>query len=136
MAEEIKLTVAKAPPEQVDGLRNWFHDLEEILDDEHKDVENIGKFIQDTFEARRIDEYERILFGYDTLVANSCDPALTYLEWKPEIKEAVEQLASTKSRLDRAEAFIAEIGETPTAPGFTASVIAKKCREFLKEEVK
>ena len=89
MPEEHHMTVAKATPEQVDALRAWFHELEDVLEDPQSDPLDIAEFVQDTFRQRRIDEYERILFGYETLVENACDPNLSHLEWKPEIMAAL-----------------------------------------------
>jgi hypothetical protein len=89
MPEEFHMTVAKATSEQVDVLRTWFHELEDVLENPEKDALDIAEFVHDTFKQRRIDEYERILFGYETLVENACDPNLSYLEWKPEIKAAI-----------------------------------------------
>jgi hypothetical protein len=86
---EQHMTMAKATPEQVQTLRDWFRELQDHLEDEYADPENIGNWVLDTFKPRRIDEYERILFGFETLVENACDPALSYLEWKPEIKAAL-----------------------------------------------
>ena len=104
MAEEIGIKMARAYPEQIESMRKWFHELEVILDDDNKDVTDIGKFIVDTFETRRIDEYERILFGYETLVDNACDKSKSYLDWKPEIKEALTVANTASTRQGRAVA--------------------------------
>jgi hypothetical protein len=33
----------------------------------------------------------RVVFGYEILVDNVCDPNLDYLEFKPELKELLEK---------------------------------------------
>jgi hypothetical protein len=33
----------------------------------------------------------RIIYGYEVLVENVCDPDLDYLEYKPEIKKLLEK---------------------------------------------
>jgi|WetSurMetagenome_2_1015567.scaffolds.fasta_scaffold226210_3 hypothetical protein len=97
MPRGFHMTVAKASPEQVDTLRTWFHELEDVLEDSEEDAPDIAKFVQDTFRQRRIDEYERILFGYETLVENACDPNLSHLEWKPEIMAAIRAAKTASS---------------------------------------
>lgn len=85
MSETHEMKVSRATAEQVETLRKWFQELEELLDDPGKDVVDVGRFVQETFERRRIDGYDRILLGFETLVENVCDPKLSYLEFKPEL---------------------------------------------------
>lgn len=89
MADTIGIKMARAYPAQIEAMRKWFQELEAMLDDETKDNADIGLFVAKTFEQRRIDEYERVLFGYETLFDNACDPNLSYLSFKPEIIEAL-----------------------------------------------
>lgn len=86
MANKIDFKMARAYPEQIDTMRKWFAEIEAIIEDEGKDTHDLGDFIQRTFESQRIDEYERILFGYETMFEHACDSTLSYLDWKPEIK--------------------------------------------------
>jgi len=88
MAEEIKLRVAKASPEDVNQMRDFLSELEELLESDVSTFE-IGEFVSKNFDGRCGRHFQRVLFGFDTLVENACDPSLSYLEWKPEIKEAL-----------------------------------------------
>lgn len=88
MPEEIKLRMARAYPDQVQRVREWFQKLEEILDDEKTTSADYGAWIAGHYHEVSSD-WERILFGYDTLIENVCDQTKSYLEFKPEIKEAI-----------------------------------------------
>jgi hypothetical protein len=87
MAEEIKMRMARAMPEQVQRLREWFQKLEELLEDEKTDSGDYGRWISAHYHEIAY-EWERILFGYDVLVDNVCDKSLSYLEYRPEIAMA------------------------------------------------
>lgn len=89
MPEAVAMKMARAMPSQIEATRQWFQKLEELMEDEGNGPFEIGAYVLKTFEQNRIDEYERILFGYETLVENACDQSLSYLEWKPEIKKAL-----------------------------------------------
>lgn len=89
MPEAVAMKMARAMPPQIEATRQWFQKLEELMEDEGNGPFEIGAYVLKTFEQNRIDEYERILFGYETLVENACDQSLSYLEWKPEIKKAL-----------------------------------------------
>jgi len=97
------LVCARAHPDQVQRVREWFQELEERLDLDGEYAE-IGHWLITNY-PRVESEWERILFGYETMVENACDPTLSYLDFKPEIKSAmtgrsrVEQLLSIFRRL-------------------------------------
>lgn len=88
MNEQISLRMARAYPEQIQTMREWLDKIKEMLDTDYS-FDDIGQFVVATFESRRIDEYERILLGYETLIENVCDQSLSYLELKPEILSAM-----------------------------------------------
>jgi len=100
MSEQIKLRMARAYPEQVQRVREWFQKLEELLDDEKTTSSDYGIWISAHYHEVAND-WERILFGYDTLIENVCDQTKSFLEFKPEIKEAME-MASGVGELIRA----------------------------------
>jgi hypothetical protein len=87
MPEEIKLRMARAYPDQVQRVREWFQKLEELLDDERTSSSDYGIWISAHYHEVAND-WERILFGYDTLIENVCDQTKSYLEFKPEILSA------------------------------------------------
>jgi hypothetical protein len=90
MAEDIHhMVCARARPEQVQRVREWFQELDEIVNSD-KEHHEVGHWLLSTYP--RVDgEWERILFGYETMVENACDPTLSYLDFKPEIKAAMDQ---------------------------------------------
>jgi hypothetical protein len=107
------MKMAKAPQEHVDRLRIWMQFTDELSkidptdnrmwnkfkeDCDNEDFDPIIKhsedmdgfkwdFYMDYFQRNISHIYMRIVFGYEILVDNVCDPDLNYLEFKPEIKE-------------------------------------------------
>lgn len=87
MSEGMK--AAKATPADVDEIRNFLFELEEMVNNPENSTRDIGTFCHAHFVSKCGRHFQRILFGYDTLIENACDPSLPYLDWKPEIKEAI-----------------------------------------------
>lgn len=80
------MKMAKAPPEEVEkvlafvvGLRERIHPLHSDGDDE-----KLGKWVRENAPP-----LERVAFGYDVLIRNACDPNLDYLEFRPDIRQAM-----------------------------------------------
>ncbi|MBQ3414841.1 MAG: hypothetical protein IJH39_05745 [Clostridia bacterium] len=48
-------------------------------------------------EANWCGSFQRIVTNAEVLIDNACDTNLDYLEWKPEIKEAIEKYEQEKS---------------------------------------
>ena len=84
------LKASKATPEDVQRVREFLQQLAEKVEDQENDLSEIGTFCHARFLSECGSHFERILFGFETLVENACDPNLGYLEWKPEIKSAME----------------------------------------------
>jgi hypothetical protein len=89
MAEVQGMTVAKATPEDITAMREFLFQLEEKVNDPENSLSEIGKFVHARFNSECGCHFQRILFGYETLIDNACDPSLSYLDWKPEIKKAL-----------------------------------------------
>lgn len=62
------MKLAKASQEEIDALMRWLQDREASKFENAKD---------------RPPAFMRVVFGYETLVNNCCDPDKDYLEWKP-----------------------------------------------------
>ena len=112
------MRMAKAPQEHVDRLRRWMQFNDEFCKidpanefewdgfkkdwEDDEDFNKIIKHCEDdqgfTWEYY-MDYYQRyisyihmrVIFGFEVLVDNVCDPDLDYLEFKPEIKKLLEQ---------------------------------------------
>ena len=112
------MRMAKAPKEHVDRLRVYLQFCDELtqIDPENynewkefkkdwEDDEKFNKIIKhcEDDEGRFLYEYYfdyyrsnishihmRVVFGYEVLVDNVCDPDLDYLEFKPELKKLME----------------------------------------------
>jgi hypothetical protein len=111
------MRMAKAQQKHVDKLRNFLQFTEELCKidptnefewDEFKkdweDQEDFTKIIRHCEDKKGfnfefyMDYYERhishihmrVIFGYEVLVDNVCDPDLDYLEFKLEIKQLLE----------------------------------------------
>jgi hypothetical protein len=89
MAEKTGMRAAKATPADVDQMREFLFELEQMVNDAEYDLHDIGTFCHARFNSDCGRHFQRVLFGYDTLIENACDPTLSYLDWKPEIKEAI-----------------------------------------------
>lgn len=112
------MRMAKAPQEHVDRLREWMQFNDELchidptnsyewnrFKDDWNDDERFLKIIKhceddegfnweyylDYFRANISHIHMRIIFGYEVLVDNACDPELDYLDYNKEIKEALEK---------------------------------------------
>lgn len=113
------MKMAKAPQEHVNRLRTWLQFTDELSQIDPENSREWGNFKEDWSEdedfnpiikhceddeGRFVYEYYfdyyrgnisyihmRIVFGYEVLVDNVCDPNLDYLEFKPEIKELLEK---------------------------------------------
>jgi hypothetical protein len=79
--------MAKANPDEVEKLRKFMADLEETIDDVglDGDYRNLGEWVCTNFPA-----WWRVVEGYPILVESACDPALSYLDWKPDLKRLIE----------------------------------------------
>jgi hypothetical protein len=89
MAEIHGMVASKATQKDVNEMREFLFQLEEKIDDQDIPLSEIGKFCHARFKSDCGRHFRRVLFGYETLVENACDPELDYLEWKPEIKAAI-----------------------------------------------
>lgn len=90
--QSYSIVMAKAPQADLDAVRQFLDALQTNVEDD-VDEETLGRWVRNAYpEIEGI--WERILFGYETLVANACDPTLTYLDWKPEIKQLMTQGSS------------------------------------------
>lgn len=102
------MRMARAPKEQVDHLTKFLEWLEQFEEYGH----DIRKFDGETGECPQISDEEamdyiksefsrlnrrlsvgscwhRVVWGYQVLHDNVCDPALDYLEFKPELAEII-----------------------------------------------
>lgn len=99
MAEPMQLRCARAYPKQIQKVREWFQQLEDVMDDEHNDASDYGDWLRSHYHEVE-GEWERILFGYETMFNNACNPNLTYLEFKPEILELMHQKNTQDAQLN------------------------------------
>lgn len=81
------MKMAKADSAEVEALRVFMATLEEKIDDLGLpgDFHDIGDWVCENFP-----QWRRTIEGYPILVENACDPALSYLDWKPELKQFIE----------------------------------------------
>ena len=112
--------MAKAPQEHVDRLRRWMQFNDELCKidptnefewdefkkdwDEEDDFKKIIKhceddegfnweYYMDYYQSNISYIHMRILFGFEVLVENACDPDLDYLDFNKEIKEVLEKVS-------------------------------------------
>jgi hypothetical protein len=77
--------MAKASKEEWEKVMRWVHDLDEELKYPTKDDKELGDWLRKT-----APNLFRVVFGYQVLVDNACDPNADALEFKPEIVAAME----------------------------------------------
>lgn len=113
------MRMSKAPKEHRDKLRRFLQFTDEIvnIDPENKrewerlkedwnEDEEFGPIIKhcedddgrfvyeyyfDYYKSQISHIYMRIIFGFEVLVDNVCDPDLDYLDFKPELKKLMEE---------------------------------------------
>ena len=90
----MRLRMGKAPKSELERIRRFFDELEEI-NHESDDIEKLGEFIYSWLQSPNF-SIERVLMGYQVLIDNACDPSLDYLDFKPEIKDAINAFEKTK----------------------------------------
>lgn len=90
MAEQIQLRCARAYPEEIQKVREWFQKLEDVMNDDENSDSQYGEWLRKHYHEVE-GKWERILLGYETMFDNACDPSLTYLAFKPEILEKMQQ---------------------------------------------
>jgi len=111
------MRIAKASQKDVNTLRTWLQFNDELckinpkneyewsrFKEDWSDEDDFNKIIEhceceksfdwdyymDYFQTYIYHIHTRIIFGYETLVSNVCDPELDYLDFNKEIKQAIE----------------------------------------------
>jgi len=112
------MKMAKAPKEHVDRLRTWMQFNDELckidptndnewetLKEDWEEDEDFSKIIKhceddngfnyeyyfDYYQSNISYIHMRVIFGYEVLIDNVCDPELDYLDYKPELKKMFEE---------------------------------------------
>ncbi len=78
------MKMAKASKEEWEAVLRFVNELEEEIKWPQKTNEELGKWV------RNAPCMFRVVFGYQVLVDNCTDTNLDHLEFKPEIKAALE----------------------------------------------
>lgn len=94
----MQITVAAVMPLDIYRIRQFFEELESLLDDEPEswfDECTVGEWLVSNYCRIRYD-WERLICAYETLYENACAPNIRHLEWKPEIKAALKLAAAAK----------------------------------------
>jgi hypothetical protein len=79
------MRLAKASDKDIEGLMFFLSSLEQLVD-ESDDIKILGEFVEKNF-VDKCRGYYRVVAGCEMLIKNCCDPALTYLELKPEFRK-------------------------------------------------
>ena len=119
------MRMAKAPKEHVDRLRTWMQFNDELckidptnklewdsFKEDWQDEDDFMKIIKhceddDGFNWEYYMDYHqsnisyihmRVIFGYEVLVNNVCDPELDYLDYKKELKDLMETAETNEEK--------------------------------------
>lgn len=80
--------MAKATPDDISKLRDFLTKLDSY---QEEGIDNDEDFILDIMgDFEGVAGWRRVVEGYQVLVDSACDPALDYLELKPELKAKLE----------------------------------------------
>lgn len=83
----------KATGEELDALIEFAKELERMYEEGCDELE-MGGFLMKHMDKQHGLAFsaDRIVWGYRTMHAGACDPNLSHLDWKPELKQLVENL--------------------------------------------
>jgi hypothetical protein len=117
--------MSKAPKDHIDKLRNWLQFNDELCKidpeneyeweglkndyEEDEDFFTIMKSCEDKdgfswgsymryYHSNISHIHMRIIFGFEVLIDNCCDPELDYLEFNNDIKKSLELLENTNDK--------------------------------------
>lgn len=79
------MKVGKASQASIEALFTFLENLEEKIDDDDTSVTDLRSFV-DWIHSNIPIHWRAIVFGYQVLLDNACDPELNYLEFKPELR--------------------------------------------------
>jgi hypothetical protein len=74
--------------EEFEKLVQFFHGLDELIQKDPWEVD-AADWLRQNFPSVE-NSWQRVLLAGKTAIDNACDPNLDYLDWKPEIKIALE----------------------------------------------
>ena len=86
MSESTQMKMAKASNHDLERVQNFFEELQDLINAD--DPIDIADFTKANFPCSG--SWQRVVHGYSVLIDNAADPGLTYLDWKPEIKNLFE----------------------------------------------
>jgi len=78
------MKMAKADKQEWESVMRFVNELEQEIKWPEKTDEELGAWV------RKAPVLTRVVFGYQVLVDNCADPNLDHLDFKPEIKAAME----------------------------------------------
>lgn len=78
------MKMAKADKQEWEAVMRFVNELEQEIKWQEKTDEELGAWV------RKAPCLTRVVFGYQVLVDNCADPNLDHLDFKPEIKAAME----------------------------------------------
>ena len=85
------MKMAKASHEEVEATIKLAVRIDDLLRDISRDDEDVDRLIAKAVRThQRRWSLQRVVFGYQILVDNCCDPDDTALEWRPDIKAMLE----------------------------------------------
>jgi hypothetical protein len=84
----IPLRMARATCDDLKGLREFFQELSETMERGAPDA-SLGYVVVKYWRGLVETAWERVLMGYEVMLANACDPTASTLEWKPDIARAL-----------------------------------------------
>jgi hypothetical protein len=120
------MTAAKCSPDDIDQIRAFLQKLETLVHSgTHKDL---VEFVEKNFDHLCGRHYQRLIFGYETLLENACDPSVTHLAWKPELKHLIEEAGQ-----DTREEDLENQGQ-PTQPMTQLELAARSVLDNFSKE--
>lgn len=88
------MKMAKASKQDISSMTDFFQELEELIEHSQASAEVIGQATQRLWPTIA-SAWCRVVIGCGVLIDNCCDPDLSYLEWRPDIKALLPPQEST-----------------------------------------
>jgi hypothetical protein len=91
---EYHARMARAMPDELAAMRDFFYGLQEQM--ETSGPSEVYDWLEKNFpKVDGTGTWERVIYGYETMFDNACDPSLSYLDWNKDLKAAMAAYSPT-----------------------------------------
>lgn len=113
------MKMAKSSPEEMEKMLEFFNRLEAIFEGEFEQDEVFGDYedeLQEAVGTHVVEWWEKFLdgswarfyWGFDTMLRSVADPELSYLDFKPELRQKLDSQPELLAACEAARAWMGE----------------------------